>query len=364
MAQRHAMNGKTAMSRFPGWFVAWAAFAIAAFSWGVVFYRPSVFLQTLHVTRGWSVAIISSAVTVQFLLSALIITYLPDIHRSWGIAVTTTVGALLSAAGLLAWSGAWQPWQIFGAAGLGGAGWAVTSGAALNAMIAPWFEREWPKALSLAFNGARVGGIVFVPLWIALIAQFGFLTAAILIGSTMIFIIAGLAYCFLRHDPSHYGLNPDGDVVRSVHKETAPARPRAVKPFRLASGVRPARYLLIRNRVVAVAGGSQAGSERSLSETQMPAASKSRSPTPMGIGNTSGQPQQISAPNIALAVASRAKRIWRGSARCSRRASNRRCCFLSRWMATPVAPSFGRSRPYHDGSTRQSCLICAHGIAQ
>ena len=26
--------------------------------------------------------------------------------------------------------------------------------------------------------------------------------------------------------------------------------------------------------------------------------------------------------------------------------------------------SSGRSRPYHDGSTRKSCLICAHGIAQ
>ena len=38
--------------------------------------------------------------------------------------------------------------------------------------------------------------------------------------------------------------------------------------------------------------------------------------------------------------------------------------FPSRWMATPVAPSSGRSRPYHDGSTRKSCLICAHGIAQ
>jgi hypothetical protein len=44
--------------------------------------------------------------------------------------------------------------------------------------------------------------------------------------------------------------------------------------------------------------------------------------------------------------------------------SNRRCCFLSRRTATPVEPSSGRSRPYHNGSTRPSCLICAHGIAQ
>jgi hypothetical protein len=34
------MNEKTPMSRFPGWFVAWAAFTIAAFAWGVGFYGP------------------------------------------------------------------------------------------------------------------------------------------------------------------------------------------------------------------------------------------------------------------------------------------------------------------------------------
>jgi hypothetical protein len=42
----------------------------------------------------------------------------------------------------------------------------------------------------------------------------------------------------------------------------------------------------------------------------MAAASKSRTRTQIDIGNTGGQPEQISAPNIALAVASRAKRIW------------------------------------------------------
>jgi hypothetical protein len=99
MAERHAMNEKTAISRFPGWFVAWAAFTIAALASGVGFYGPSIFLQTLHVTHGWSVAIISLAVTVHFLLSALIIAYLPEIQRSWGIALRTTIGALLSAGG-------------------------------------------------------------------------------------------------------------------------------------------------------------------------------------------------------------------------------------------------------------------------
>ena len=32
---------------------------------------------------------------------------------------------------------------------------------AINAMIAPWFDRDRPKALAHAFNRASVGGVVF-----------------------------------------------------------------------------------------------------------------------------------------------------------------------------------------------------------
>ncbi|MEA2876751.1 MAG: hypothetical protein QOF14_1947, partial [Hyphomicrobiales bacterium] len=42
--------------RFFGWSVAWAAFALAVFAWGIGFYGPPVFLQTLHSSRGWSIS--------------------------------------------------------------------------------------------------------------------------------------------------------------------------------------------------------------------------------------------------------------------------------------------------------------------
>src|SRR5712671_978292 len=60
-------------SNFFGWKVAWVAFLVAVFAWGIGFYGPSVFLQTLHATRGWSVSTISAAITVHFLFSALIV---------------------------------------------------------------------------------------------------------------------------------------------------------------------------------------------------------------------------------------------------------------------------------------------------
>jgi len=99
--------------RFFGWSVAWAAFALAMLTWSIGFYGPSVFLQTLHASRGWSISEISAAVTVQYLLSAALVAYLPEIHGKLGIATTTFGGAVLTAVGLVGWSGAWYPSQLF-----------------------------------------------------------------------------------------------------------------------------------------------------------------------------------------------------------------------------------------------------------
>jgi MFS family permease len=145
-------------NRFFGWSVAWSAFTIAVFAWGIGFYGPSVFLQSLHESRGWPISQISMAITAHFLLSAIIIACLPELHRRIGIAKTTFLGAVLTAVGLIAWSNSREPWQLFAAAIPSGAGWAMTSGAALNAIVAKWFDRDRPMAIALAFNGASVGG--------------------------------------------------------------------------------------------------------------------------------------------------------------------------------------------------------------
>lgn len=196
--------------RFFGWSVAWAAFTLAIFAWGVGFYGPSVFLQTLHASRGWSISEISAAITAHFLFSAVLIAYLPEIHRRFGIARTTFAGAILTAVGLAAWSGASHPWQLFLAAVPSAAGWATTSGAALNAIVARWFERDRPKAIGLAFNGASVGGVVFVPVWIVLIELAGFKIAALSVAAFTVTVVGFVAARYLRPSPEDLGLDPDG----------------------------------------------------------------------------------------------------------------------------------------------------------
>jgi len=67
------------------------------------------------------------------------------------------------------------------------------SGAALNVIVSPWFDHDRPKAISLAFNGASVGGVLFTPLWSGLTAAaaFGAGLAAMSISLVTLCAIAG-----------------------------------------------------------------------------------------------------------------------------------------------------------------------------
>jgi predicted MFS family arabinose efflux permease len=213
-------------NRYFGWSVAWAAFTIAVFAWGIGFYGPSVFLQALHEAHGWPISQISACITAHFLLSAIVIAYLPNLHRRLGIAKTTFLGAVLTAIGLIAWSSAGTPWHLLVAAIPSAAGWAMTSGAALNDVVAQWFDRDRPKALALAFNGASVGGVLFVPLWIYLIRSIGFPSAALLIGGSMVTVVAYLCVGFLAKSPDGMGLAPDGDASSQPTPRSKPRQSR------------------------------------------------------------------------------------------------------------------------------------------
>ena len=153
---------------FFGWQVVAAAFVVAMFSWGINFYGLSVYLHALQAREGWSASLIAAAITLHFLASGALVTTLPRLHRRFGLVAVTRAGhAGLRRRRASAWGHRRQPWHLVPAALLTAAGWAVTSGAAINAYVAPWFDRRRPAALAMAFNGASLGGVVFTPLWAA-----------------------------------------------------------------------------------------------------------------------------------------------------------------------------------------------------
>jgi predicted MFS family arabinose efflux permease len=194
------------------------------FAWGIGFYGPSVYLRALQAGPGIPVGAASAAVTLHFLFSAALIARLPAAHRRFGLVAVTRAGAVALAAGALLWGIATEPWHLVPAALATGLGWAATSGAAINAMVAPWFDRRRPAALAMAYNGASAGGIVMVPAWTALIAWLGFAPAAALVAAATLLLLWPLAGAWLRDGPEAHGLAPDGDPRPAA--PPAPAAPR------------------------------------------------------------------------------------------------------------------------------------------
>jgi hypothetical protein len=213
---------------FHGWRVVWAAFVVAVFGWGVGFYGPPVFLFAVHEARGWSVPLVSAAVTCHFILGALVVAKLPALHRRIGVAGATRLGGVLSALGIAGWALAAEPWQLFLATAVSGAGWAMTGGAAINALVSPWFVRRRPAALATAYNGASVGGVVLSPLWVALIGAFGFPLAAALVGGVMALALWVLAGRYFALGPDAVGQLPDGDDAAAF--AARPPSPHAPLP--------------------------------------------------------------------------------------------------------------------------------------
>jgi hypothetical protein len=197
---------------FYGWRVVSAAFVLAMFGWGLGFYGPPVFLHAVREARGWSLALVSTAVTVHFLIGATVVANLPKLYRCFGVPAITKAAALSLGTGIAGWAVAQEPWQLFAAALLSGTGWVAMSAAAVNAIVSPWFVRTRPAALAMAYNGASTGGVVFSPLWVAAIGLMGFPAAAAVIGVVMAVTIWVLADLMFSRTPQQMGLRPDGDA--------------------------------------------------------------------------------------------------------------------------------------------------------
>ena len=210
-------------TRFHGDVVVRAAFLSAVLGWGIGFYGPPIFLYAVVSRTGWSLSLASAAITIHFLWGALVVSLLPRLHARFGVAPVTVMGAASLALGIVGWATAQEPWQLWIAAIFSGSGWVTMAAAGINAMISPWFSKRRPAALSTAYNGASVGGMIFSPLWSVLIAHIGFRNATLIVGISMLLIMVLLAMYVLKFTPKMLGQQPDGAELAP----TSPTSPTA-----------------------------------------------------------------------------------------------------------------------------------------
>lgn len=206
-------------SSFFGVWVVRAAFLLAILGWGVGFYGPPIYLAEVALRTSWPLSLVSLAVTLHFLVGTLGILNLPRLYTRVGLPATTVYGAILTAIGVVGWATAYEPWHLFLAATLTGLGWVTMGAVAVNTIVAAWYHKNRPVALSKAYNGASIGGVIFSPLWVALIGWLGFTGAASIVGVIVTIIVLLLAHYVFTKTPDNTGQPLDGYV-----SDTAQAR--------------------------------------------------------------------------------------------------------------------------------------------
>jgi MFS family permease len=223
---------------FYGWNVVGATFVMALFSFGLGFYGLSVYVATLQRLHGWSASAVSAPVTVYYVAGALVTMVAGDLYRAWGPRVVVAAGGAAMSVGVATLGVIARPWQLYPAFLVMALGWGAMSGAAINIILAPWFQRRRGLAVSIAFNGATLGGVIITPALILLMDRLGFARALALAALASFVSLLALATAVMRGDPEALGLGPDGDRDASARAEASRSDPRrrdAVRTWRFWS---------------------------------------------------------------------------------------------------------------------------------
>jgi len=223
---------------FYGWNVVGATFVMALFSFGLGFYGLSVYVATLQRLHGWSASTVSAPVTVYYVAGALVTMIAGDLYRAWGPRVVVAAGGAAMSVGVAMLGLTARPWQLYPAFLVMALGWGAMSGAAINIILAPWFQRRRGLAVSIAFNGATLGGVIITPALILLMDRLGFARTLALAALASLVSLIALATAVMRGDPEALGLGPDGDRDASVRAEASRSDPRrrdAVRTWRFWS---------------------------------------------------------------------------------------------------------------------------------
>jgi len=201
---------------FYGWNVVGATLVMALGSFGLGFYGIAVYVATLQRLHGWSASAVSAPVTVYYVAGALLTAAIAGVYERFGPRAVVASGATAMAAGVATLGYVRHPWQLYPAFLVMSVGWGAMSGAAINIILAPWFQRRRGLAVSLAFNGATLGGVVVTPALIALVGLLGFSRALTLAALVLLVVLIVIAAAVMRRGPETLGIGPDGDPPRSA----------------------------------------------------------------------------------------------------------------------------------------------------
>jgi MFS family permease len=208
---------------FHGWRMVAVCLIAALVANALGLFGAGVYLHQLVETRGWPTGLVSGAITLFYVASALLLIPVGGIIGRFGPRAVFLAGTTAMCLGVAGVGRVEAPWQTYLAFLVMGIGWACLSMTAVATTLAPWFERYQGRAVSIASLGASVGGMTGVPILLFGIATIGFAattTAAAVLG---LVVLLPLVWLVLKRRPQDIGQFPDG--AEAGHGATAAPGP-------------------------------------------------------------------------------------------------------------------------------------------
>jgi predicted MFS family arabinose efflux permease len=196
---------------FRGWWVVAGVFVMLTVAAGIGFYGLSVYLRALTVEQGFSVAAVSGATAVFFLVAGLVGLPVAGVIDRRDPRPLIAAGAVACAAALLLLGRADQLWQVYVAHAVFGAGFAAAGLVPGTTLVTRWFARRRSVALSVASTGLSAGGVLLTPLIAAQVRDHGLATVAPWLALLFVVGVVPVTALLLHPSPQALGLQPDGD---------------------------------------------------------------------------------------------------------------------------------------------------------
>lgn len=215
----------------PAWWVAAAAFLTSI---GAAGFRsaPGVLMQPLHQEFGWSLGLISSAVSINLVLFGLAAPFSAALMAKFGVKQVAVAALTLIALGATLPIWASSPWQLLVCWGLLiGAGTGGLSMSFVAVVTGRWFIARRGLVSGVLTAASATGQLIFLPVMAALADHHGWRTAALVTGCACLLVVPVVVWR-LHDSPASIGVNPYGAPAgTAIRPPSTPAH-----PVRLALG--------------------------------------------------------------------------------------------------------------------------------
>jgi len=193
---------------FYGWWIVGAAFLVAMYVGGAVFYGFTAIFEPIANDMGWSYAQVSLAASLRGLELGFLAPVTGILTDRLGPRRLIFGGAVITALGFFLLSRTTSLATFYVAFAFIAIGMSATTLTVLMTGIANWFRLKIGMASGIAMSGFGFSGLM-VPLIVRLIEVYDWRTTMIILAAGMLLIVLPLSFVF-RHHPEHYGYSPDG----------------------------------------------------------------------------------------------------------------------------------------------------------